>query len=137
MVGLTWDFDGEPADDPAALRPAGADHDRQASTRRNASEVRDDALLDSLSRRDRDPRFGSPSLVAQTTTIAAYPTSAQRFFACVPQTVLGAEVEGGPALVPPGTSTFFALNLGTAVPPTGTDVLATFVESRWVFRYDG
>lgn len=97
----------------------------------------DTALLDGLSRRDRAPAFGSPSLVAQTTTIKTYPTSAQRFYACVPQTVLGAEVEGGPGILSPSSSTFFALNLGTAIPPTGTNILATFIESRWVFRFDG
>jgi len=98
---------------------------------------RDVALLDGLSRRDRAPSFGSPSLVAQTTTIKTYPTSARRFYACVPQTVLGVEVEGGPGTLSPGPSTFFALNLGTAIPPAGTNILATFVESRWVFRFDG
>ena len=99
--------------------------------------ARDAALLDDLSRRGRFPSFGSPSLVAQTKAISTYPTSPQRFFACVPQTVLGAEVEGGPGTLSPNPATFFALNLGTAVPPVGTNLLATFVESRWVFRYDG
>ena len=99
--------------------------------------ARDEALDDDLSRRGRAPSFGSPGIVAQTTTIKTYPTSAQRFYACVPQTVLGAEVEGGAGSFSPGSATFFALNLGTAVPPSGTNVLATFVESRWVFRYDG
>ena len=34
-------------------------------------------------------------------------------------------------------NTFFALNLGTAIPPQGTPIVATFVGNRWVFRYDG
>ena len=72
-----------------------------------------------------------------TTTIKSYPTSAQRFYGCVPQTLLGVEVEGGPGSFTQEPSTFFALNLGTSIPPPGTNVLATFVESRWVFRYDG
>ena len=98
---------------------------------------RDEALRDVLSRRDRPPSFGSPSLVVQTRTLTTYPTSAQRFYACVAQTVLGAEVEGGPATLTPTPASFFALNLGSSIPPAGTYVLATFVESRWVFRYDG
>ena len=98
---------------------------------------RDGALRDDLTRRDRVPSFGSPSLVVQTRAVAAYPTAPQRFFACVAQTVLGAEVEGGPASFTPGLATFYALNLGTSIPPVGTYVLATFVESRWIFRYDG
>ena len=99
--------------------------------------TRDDALADGLSRRDRFPSFGSPSLVAQTKAIQAYPTSAQRFFACIPQTVLGKEVEGGAGTLTPDSATFLALNLGSAVPPVGTNILATFVDSRWVFRFDG
>jgi len=98
---------------------------------------RDEALLDDLSRRDRTPSFGSPSLVVQTRTLNTYPTSAQRFYACVAQTVLGVEIEGGPGSFAPGPAGFFALNLGTSVPPEGTYVLATFIESRWVFRHDG
>ncbi len=98
---------------------------------------RDGTLQDDLTRRDRVPSFGSPSLVAQTKVITTYPTSAQRFYACTAQTVLGAEVEAGPASFTPGPASFYALNLGTSIPPAGTYILTTFVESRWVFRYDG
>ena len=98
---------------------------------------REAALRDDLSRRDRPPSLGSPSLVVQTRTLNTYPTAAQRFYACVAQTVLGAEVEGGPGNFTPGPASFYALNLGSSIPPVGTYVLATFVESRWVFRYDG
>lgn len=99
--------------------------------------IRDAALSDGLSRRDRDPAFGVPSVAGQTKALSSYPASARRFFACAPITVLGPEVEGGPGTVTVGTSTFFALNLGTAIPPVGTNILATSVDSRWVFRFDG
>lgn len=99
--------------------------------------IRDANLSDDFSQSGRDPSLGMPCLVAQTTTIAAYPASAAAYYACLPTTVLGAEVEGGPGTTTPGTSTFFALNLGTAIPAPGTIVLATFVADRWVFRYDG
>lgn len=99
--------------------------------------ARDEALSDDLSRRNPAPAFGSPSLVAQTKAIAAYPTAAQRFFACTPRTVLGREVEGEAGALTSTGSTLLALNLGSAIPPAGTDVLVTFVDSRWVFRYDG
>ena len=42
---------------------------------------------------------------------------AQCYFACQPLTVLGAEVEGGPASISAISSTFFALNLGIDRPP--------------------
>ena len=99
--------------------------------------ARDEALADGLSRRDPPPSFGTPSLVAQTGAIGTYPTSAQRFFACTPRTVMGREVEGGAGTLTSTGATLLALNLGSAIPPSGTDVLVTFVDSRWVFRFDG
>ena len=94
-------------------------------------------LLDNLTRHDRDPSFAMPCLVAQTKTLSSYPSAAQKFFACAPLTVLGPEVEGSAGTITPGSATFLALNLGSAVPPAGTNIVATFVDSRWVFRFDG
>lgn len=111
--------------------------DRQEDDEAKRLRLRESDRFDRSGRRDRDFAPGTPSLVAQTTTSKAYPTSAQQFFACIPMVVLGAEVEGGAGTLASGTSTFLALNLGSAVPPKGTEVLATFVDSRWVFRYDG
>ena len=99
--------------------------------------IRDAALTDGFSQSGRYPTLGMPCLVAQTKTLASYPTAAQLFYACSPLTVLGPEIEGGPANITAGSSTFFSLNLGSAVPPVGTNILATFVDNRWVFRYDG
>jgi len=99
--------------------------------------IGDAALSDGMTRLGRDPAFGMPCVAGQTKALASYPTSAQRFYACAPITVLGPEVEGGAGTVTAGTSTFFALNLGPAIPPVGTNILATFVDSRWVFRFDG
>jgi hypothetical protein len=79
---------------------------------------------------------GAPCLVAQTTVVKTYPTQAQSYFACSPVAVLGAEVEGGAANLTAQPPLFLALNLGSALPPRGTDVIATFVGNRWVFRYD-
>ena len=111
--------------------------DKPAPDEAKRLRIRDEALLDGWNRSDPHPSFGSPSLVANTKTIQTYPTTAQKFYACVPQTVLGKEVEGGAGVLTPGQATFFAFNLGTATPPEGTSILATFVESRWVFRFDG
>jgi hypothetical protein len=97
---------------------------------------RETALADDVKRRDSDPSLGSPSVLARTTTLLAYPTSAQCFYACQPLAVLGTEAEGAPGAVSPESSTFFALNLGGTIPPPGSQVVATFVGNRWVFRYD-
>ncbi|WP_435011227.1 hypothetical protein P12x_002528 [Tundrisphaera lichenicola] len=99
--------------------------------------IRDAAMVAGAGRLDRPPSFGAPCLLAQTKKIATYPTAAGSFFACSPLTLMGLEVEGGPGSISVGPSTFFALNLGSAVPPVGANVLATFVDSRWVFRFDG
>jgi hypothetical protein len=98
--------------------------------------LRDGAIADDLTAHPYAPDPGGPCLVLQTTAIKAYPTAAQSFFACVPVSVLGAEVEGGQALLTSLIPTVFAFNLGTTLPPLGTNVIASFVGNRWVFRYD-
>jgi hypothetical protein len=98
--------------------------------------LRDSAMADIVVRQDSDPPVGAPSLLVRTTLLSVYPTAPGSYFACQPLTLLGAEVEGGQAAIFPGYSTFFALNLGSSVPPPGTQILTTFVGNRWVFRYD-
>jgi hypothetical protein len=98
--------------------------------------ARDAASSDEINRRDLNPAFGSPSILASTTTLSVYPTSAQSYFACTPLTLLGTENEGSSGVTTPGYAPFFALNIGSTIPPSGTQVLTTFVGSRWVFRYD-
>ena len=109
-----------------------ANHDEAKRLR-----IRDAALVDLFSQGGRDPSSGMPCLVARTKQVSSYPTAAQQFFACSPVNVLGPEVEGGAGSLTLGISTFFALNLGSVVPPVGTNILATFIDNRWVFRYDG
>jgi hypothetical protein len=99
--------------------------------------TRESALADDLIRRDSDPVLGPPSLLASTTTFRIYPTTAQCFYACLPLALFGAEVEGGPGITTAGAAPFYALNLGGAIPPPGTQVVSTLVGNRWVFRYDG
>lgn len=99
--------------------------------------IRDAQRADGAKRPDPGPTGGAPCLVARTKVARAYPTAAASYYACETQTVTGPEVEGGPATVSGDGTTFFALNLGTAVPPQGTPIVATFVGNRWVFRHDG
>ena len=98
--------------------------------------VRASVLTDELKQCEFQPSFGTPSLLALTKVVKTYPTTSQCFFACQPLALLGQEVEGATGSVSPSPVTFFALNLGTTVPPVGTQILVTFVSSRWVFRYD-
>ena len=90
-----------------------------------------------LDRADPGDRHCSGAIVATTTTVASYPTSAGVFYACNPTEVGGANVEGGAASYSAGGDVVYCLNAGTAVPPSGTRVIASAVGGRWVFRYDG
>lgn len=99
--------------------------------------AREASQADDVKRRDSDPTLGLPNLLAETTTVVKYPSAAQCYYACQPVTLMGVEVEGGSGVVSAASGTFFALNLGNAVPPPGTQVLAARVDNRWVFRYDG
>jgi hypothetical protein len=99
---------------------------------------RDDA--DAADARTRTPlpaAPGAPCRVVQTFTESTYPTAAAEFFACHPVTVLGTETEGaaGDYTVDSGT-TIYVLNLGPTIPASGTKVIATFVDYRWVTRVD-
>lgn len=99
--------------------------------------IREAHRADLIKRRHTDALDGAPCVLAQTTVERSYPANASSFFACLAQNVLGAEVEGGSAIVQSQGTLFHALNLGSALPPVGTYILATFVADRWVFRYDG
>lgn len=95
----------------------------------------DQGRIDDATRGLPEPAAGAPSVLAVTTTISTYPTSAAAFYGCVAQAVFGSETEGGsPTLT--AAETFLALNLGSAVPSPDTPVICTFVDNRWVFRYD-
>lgn len=76
-------------------------------------------------------------MLVQTKTVTTYPTVAGRFYAVAVVDPGGAETEGGTGSFGVGTETLFALNAGTAVPPSGTKVLARAIGGRWVFHYNG
>jgi hypothetical protein len=84
------------------------------------------------------PPDGSAAVLARTTTVTTYPTTAGAFYACLPQGIDGNETEGAAATYTAETSTpFFAWNAGTAIPPAQTVVVCHAVGGRFVFRYDG
>ena len=90
---------------------------------------------------DRSPEFapvGSVAILAQTTTVSSYPTTAPAFFACVSVDLDGNESEGALATyVQEDATVFYAWNAGTQVPLAGTAIVCHAVGGRWVFRYDG
>jgi hypothetical protein len=81
--------------------------------------------------------YGSAALCVVTKTVTTYPTSAAEFFACTPQQIVGSVAEGASPTFIPNSSTVYALNVGTQIPPSGTNIVIHSVGGRWVFRYDG
>jgi hypothetical protein len=80
----------------------------------------------------------SSAMLAQTTTVQKYPTTASAFYAVVPCDIDGSESEGATASYNPQTgSVTYAFNLGTQVPPNGTTIVCHAIGGRWCFRYDG
>jgi hypothetical protein len=93
-----------------------------------------DAVVD---RMQSPPGDCNAAALFTTTTQVTYPTTATAFFAVLLTDVGSPEVEGGSATYTTGTAIFQALNIGTAVPPSGTLVIAHATGGRWCFRFDG
>ena len=83
------------------------------------------------------------SFAARTKVLASYPNVAAAFYGVETQTIGGAQVEGGAATIATDGNTYFALNLGSAIPPQGTPVIVSEVSPPdggapyFAFRYDG
>jgi len=97
--------------------------------------VRD--LRDEAARGQGEVVGASACRLARTTTAGHYPTAAAAFYAMTPLVVLGTEAEGSAGTISAAGGVFYALNLGSAVPPAETTVVAAHSGDRWVFRYDG
>ncbi|MDR3639059.1 MAG: hypothetical protein P4L84_34965 [Isosphaeraceae bacterium] len=98
----------------------------------------DTRMADSHTRAEQAPDGCTAILVCQTTKVTTYPTSAKAYYAVQAQLVGGTETEGSAgSYSSDGTSVFYALNLGSVIPPQGTIVVCYYVDYRWVFRYDG
>jgi hypothetical protein len=95
------------------------------------------AALETLDRSSEVASGGSAAVLAQTTTVTLYPTTANAFYAVVAVGVDAIETEGaGATYATESPSVFFAWNAGSQVPPSGTTVICHAVGGRWVFRYD-
>jgi hypothetical protein len=89
-----------------------------------------------IKNRNPDNFPGAHASVLQTTTVGTYPTAAASAFGVKRVKVTAALSEGAPVTLAAEGFVFYALNLGSAVPPSGTFVLATQASGKWVFRYD-
>jgi hypothetical protein len=87
------------------------------------------------------PPVAGQSILAVTYQYLAYPNVPNVFYAVHLTEVDGTETEGGAATYVQPTALrvwpIYALNLGTAVPPQGTEVICSYVGGRLCFRFDG
>ena len=86
---------------------------------------------------DNDAADGSAAFLAQTASMGNYPNTAISVYAINLVSVDVAETEGASPSFTAGTDTYYAVNLGTNVPNTGTTVVVHAVGGRLAFRYDG
>jgi hypothetical protein len=80
---------------------------------------------------------GSLAVAAKTKTVSTYPTAAGRYYACETQLVTGTETEGGTGTLTAAGDTVYAFNVGSAIPPSGTTVMLTWVSYRFVGKEVG
>jgi hypothetical protein len=90
---------------------------------------------------DRIPAVGTdcaPADLLTTTTVLVYPSDANAFYAGHPTYVNGGEVEGDmPSFWIDTAQLWYALNVGNAIPPVGTQIVVHATAGRWIFQYDG
>lgn len=80
---------------------------------------------------------GSAAILVQTRAVDRYPTAPGAFYACSPVSIDGAETEGAAAaFLIDASRLLFVYNLGNAVPPVGSRLIAHSCGGRWVFRFD-
>lgn len=88
--------------------------------------------------RDADPSAAGSAMLGVTSTDGNYPTNATSVYVVTPQELDADDSEGATSTpTSDDTQNVYAVNLGTAVPPMGTQVVCHAVGGRWTFRYDG
>lgn len=94
------------------------------------------AAIDALERFVDDGPDGSDAALLRTFTETTYPTVAASVYACHPVSIGVAETEGAtPTFTVDTTRTIYALNIGTQIPATGTNLIGHVCGGRWVFDW--
>lgn len=99
--------------------------------------ARVEAAEEALARLADDEGGTGAARVAVTVSLGAYPagSGSMRMFALHALDVTGAETEGASGVEAEDDTPFFALNVGSGLPPVGTRVIAVQVPHLWAFRY--
>jgi hypothetical protein len=96
-----------------------------------------DDLARALAALARIPAAVPGEFLCVTCTITTYPTTAAAFYGLQLADAFGTETEGNSVTITPRGGKFLGLNLGTAVPQTGTAITAASDGGTIYFRYDG
>jgi hypothetical protein len=103
-----------------------------AVQRRRLDEL--DALSDD---RPDGPDLGALAVVGITASDGKYPIAAQAVYRLDVQRVVDDEREGGAVELVPTGEKIYAGNVGDAIPPRGTPVIATLVDGgKFIFAYN-
>lgn len=94
------------------------------------------AIETALAARPPDAIPGSMSALVKTIGGGSYPSSALAYYPVKMVTPGGTEAEGEEPTFDTYGATFYAANLGTAVPDAETYHIADMCVGRWTFRYD-
>jgi hypothetical protein len=77
------------------------------------------------------------SVLAQTSVKSKYPTVAQAIYFLITGALDSKPTEGSAATFTADGGNLFGANVGSSIPPQGTNVIVSSVAGRWVFRFDG
>ena len=99
--------------------------------------ARVEALEEGLARLAVDEGLTGAARVAVTVSAGSYPTGsgAMKMFAVRGVDVTGTEAEGVVGTETTDSAVFYAVNVGTGLPPVGTKLIVTQVPNLWAFRY--
>jgi hypothetical protein len=79
---------------------------------------------------------GAAGMLLVTTTCSSYPTAAGSVYCCNPVWIDADDTEGATPTFSAAADTIYALNVGSEVPPAGSNVIAVAVGGRVVFAWN-
>jgi hypothetical protein len=94
-------------------------------------------LIAQFDRVEQNPPAAFTSIVIKTQTVSSYPTGTNVYFGVKAVSVGGTESEGSAGTFGVETGIFYALHIGSSNPPVGTVAIATSIDGRWVFNFNG
>ena len=94
------------------------------------------SLGEEISATTRSQTVAPTHAFVQTATKDTYPTTANAFYYCQVCSISGTPTEGGSATITPLAGRFlFVYNVGTTIPPVGTQRVAHVQGSVWTMNF--